>query len=203
MLSTNEVAGPFIGPFERRRREHRKAAKCFTGSRVWSMLTIGDVVVVMYLNEVVASIYIHDGRHTLVRHTAQRGICGLTNIINRALYAVGNGYGTKGDWGTSSREWDNLPVIPFEQYEPKNTNVEPHNIRHFSQMYRVLLTQAIVMADDSDSQAEGLRLLESLDEMVKDRFNGVRTWYRSYIMSQIEEYLRYTFKDVEVPYYYK
>ena len=176
--------------------QNGRFARCFTSSRTRSLLTIGNTTIVMYYDNVIATIHIQDKGYTLVRHTSWEGDAGLTSCINSALYVATNRCYTH----VSSRDWKKLPVVPFEEFDTDKINVEPYRLYNLKG-YRTVLTYAILMADDDDMYT-GKRLLESLDDMVKSRHTGVRYWYSEYTLRQIDAFINKVFKDTEVPSYY-
>ena len=171
--------------------------RCFTDSNVCSFLTVGKATVVMYYNTVVATIYRDNGDYVLTRHTHWAGDCGLTACINRALH-----HATQGSYRyVDSRYWRQLPVVPFEDYDTDKVCVEPFTLYNM-RGYRTVLAHAVLMADD-DKLYRGRQLLESMDNMVRRRHEGIRVWYYWYTMKQIDKFINDVFKDTEVPSFYK
>ena len=184
--------------FAKRLKEQDEGmTRCFTDSNVCSFLTVGKATVVMYYNTVVATIYRDDGDYVLTRHTHWAGDAGLTICINRAMHHATNGNYQYVD----SRRWRQLPVVPFEDFDTEKVCVEPFRLYNMLG-YRTVLAHAVLMADD-EKLYEGRRLLESLDDMVRRRHEGVRVWYYWYTMKRIDKFINDAFKDTEVPSFYK
>lgn len=183
------------------RRDRRVTCNC-TGSRVMSWVTIGDVTILSYYDRVVASIYKTDGNMAVVRHTNWRGDCGLTAAINNCIFGTCRNSGVRVGTYMTSQRWDQLPVIPFEQYVPRKTNMEPYRVRKTVKMWRTALTHAIVMTCEDEERQKGLHLLRQLDEMVQDNAKNTRVWYSEYLIEQIVTFISKAYEGVDVPEYY-